>query len=121
MGESRTEEQTTFWEEVEGELLNISFINDQEENSIKRVFPEQLRYSVVEAGPENQGEKYVYGDNAWQLIEEKLEVIGEESDPIRVLVEKVWMRVLLLIIQGFNHLIIRLSYSCADLMVTILQ
>ena len=62
-------------EEIEGKLLHVSFINDEQENPIERVFPNVFRNTIVKEYFEDAGHKEVGCKCKRQLEEEEIEVI----------------------------------------------
>lgn len=68
MGESSTDKIFTLWEKIEGKLFDISLVNDEQKNSVERVFSEVLWNSVVEQSSEDKGQYNVNQDTSGKLI-----------------------------------------------------
>ena len=79
MGKVGTEEILALREEVEGELLDISFRNDIEQNPIEGVFSDVLGDPEVEEELEGQRKQEICQEDHRELIVEELKVVGEES------------------------------------------
>ena len=82
MSKVNTEEVSALSEEVEGKLLNVPLINNEEEDAIEGVLPDVLRYAIVEEKPEDTGKDEVSGEGKGKFKEEEIEVVGEESQTI---------------------------------------
>ena len=100
------EEGFALVEEVEGELFDIAFVDDEEEHSWERVFPQVLWQSVVEEYFEDHHQDEVDGDGEGKLEEEKVEIVGEESNSIAISLKVEGIGVILLVVERFHQVII---------------
>ena len=78
------EEVSALSEEVESELLDVSLIDNEEEDAIEGVLPDVLRYAVVEEESEDAGKDEVSGKGKGKLEEEEVKVVGEEPQTILI-------------------------------------
>ena len=67
-----TEEVLALHEEVEGKLLHISFIYDEDEDPIERVFPDIFGDPKVEEESENEQKKQICCKDDGKFIVEEL-------------------------------------------------
>ena len=74
-------------------MLDIAFVDDQEEDGIEGVLSEELGDPMVEESLEEEGQEKVQESHAWQFIEEEVEVVGEEAYALVILLEELLVRV----------------------------
>ena len=109
-----TEELLTFCEKVEGEVLNIAFVNDEQESSIERVFPQHQGNSVVKEDLEDYIQEEMYGQNKRQFEEEKIEVICVKPDPIWIFFQEIRACVVVLLIESANKSVVARIYAFTE-------
>ena len=108
MTESPAEQISALWEEVEGKLFHISFVDDQEYYSWERVFSEELWDAVIEEGLEGKIHQYVDEDAAWELIKEEVEIVGEKAQPAWIFGNDICWSVIKLIVKVFKSFFVKL-------------
>ena len=86
MSEIYAEEVLALSEEVEGELLNVSLVYDEDQDRVERILSNVARDSEVEEAVEGEGEEQIGQEDGWKLVEEKLKVVCEETKTIWVFV-----------------------------------
>ena len=106
MGKVGAEEVLALREEVEGELLYVSFRNDIEQNPIEGVFPDVLGDPEVEEELEGQRKQEVGQEDHRELVVEEFEVVGEESQSLRIFVKRVNISVFFLVLNTLQNSII---------------
>ena len=99
MFEVDAEEVSTLRKEVEGKLLNISFIYHKKQNSIERVLPDELWYLVIEEHSEYEWQNDIDGNYSRQFIEEEIEIIGEESSSFWIFTQEFWWCVVVFLVN----------------------
>jgi hypothetical protein len=66
-------------------LLYVSFVNEEENDAVERVLSEILRDAPVKQGFEDERQHHIDEDASGKFIEEEIEVVGEETNTVRVL------------------------------------
>ena len=115
MSKVEAEKVFAFAEEVKGKLLDISLEDYRKENSVERIFPDVLWYSVVEKYLETSQKHEVNEEDYGQLVEEKLQIVGEKADSFLVFAQNITIRVILFIIHWTLHIAVGLSYSLENI------
>ena len=81
------EEVFALHEEVEGKLLHIPFIDNENEDPVQRVFPDILGDPKIEEELEDEQKKKINGKDDGELVIEELKVVGEESHPLSIFLQ----------------------------------
>ena len=115
VAEVEAEEGPALVEEVEGELLDVPLVDDEEEHAREGVLPDVLRQPVVEQQLEHHHEQHVYDDGEGQLEEEEVQVVGEEAHPVAVLAEEEGVGVVLLVVEGLDQVLVEGDVALADI------
>ena len=82
MGESSTDKIFTLWEKIEGKLFDISLVNDEQKNSVERVFSEVLWNSVVEQSSEDKGQYNVNQDTSGSSYKKNSRLLAKKPIPL---------------------------------------
>lgn len=106
MGKVGAEEVLALREEVEGELLDVSFRNDVEQNPIEGIFSDVLGNPEVEEELESQRKQEVCQEDHRELVVEELEVVGEESQSLRIFIKRFNISVLFLVLNILQNPIV---------------
>ena len=99
VAEVEAEEGLALVEEVEGELLDIALVDDEEQHAREGVLPDVLRQPVVEEQLEHHHQHHVDQEGQGQLEEEKVQVVREETYPVAVPAQEEGVCVVLLVVQ----------------------
>ena len=75
VGKVGAEEVPALREEVEGKLLHVSLIDDEEEYSVERVLPNVFGDAIIEEDFEDAGHQEVCPKGKGQLEEEEIEIV----------------------------------------------
>ena len=84
MGKVDTEEIPALVEEVEGELFNVSLVDNEEEGAIEGILPDVRRDAIVEENPEDAVHDQVRDEGHWELEEEEVKIVAEETKTVRI-------------------------------------
>ena len=106
MGEVEAEEVFAFVEEKEGKLLDVSFVDDKQKNAIKCVFSDIFGDAVVEQCSEDQRKSEVEEEVTGKLVEEEIEVIGVEPEPVWISAQHESIRIIIFLIKTFSHTVV---------------
>ena len=114
VAEAPAEEVLALREEIEGELLGVALVDHEEDGAVEGVLPEVPADAVVEEGPEEQRQAEEDEDAAGQLVEEELQVVGEEADPVWVLLEEIRVGIVELVVSCLGQTTIYFIDRAAD-------
>jgi hypothetical protein len=114
MSESRTEKVLALFQEVESELFDVALINDEEYDTVERVFAEVATQPIVEKDFEHQGEEEVSDKQHWDLVVEEIKIVGKETNPVAVTTQEEISGIDLLPVQGIKQIVIAIVDVLAD-------
>ena len=108
MRKSSTEEIFALREEVEGKLLNISLVNNQDKDSIEGIFSDIPTDPIMEEKFEQKWHNDVDNRNKRELVEEELKIVGKETNSIRIFQHYLRCCVISLIVNGVENIMVEI-------------
>jgi hypothetical protein len=95
-----TEKVPALAEEVKGELFDVPLVNDEQKNAAKSIFSDVFGYAVIEKQLKEEDQKEVRRKGDGQLIDEKVKVVGEETQTVKVPAEDEPVRIVGFLVES---------------------
>ena len=112
-------ESLTLPKEIEGKLLDVSFINNEKKDSRKGILSDILWNSMVEKHLEEPKKQEVSSYGHGKFVKEEFKVISKESHSIWIFTHELSVCIVSFVIQKVSQSIESLSERSAELWITI--